>query len=1320
MKRPPPRLRILGASLGAWVTLTAAAARAQDSAAPAMLTLPLERTAYFVGETVPLGLTGGGTAAVSLEAVNADGRTLLYRGPAAALWLDTAALAPGDYALEADGAVVLPRLTLTSPLRRSLASLQDEATPPDPQFERDTKPEARAEIARRHWDEQARILNESGLTACFALAASDMGMASSLDTLARAGTLLLVNPDTRPTSFNPGTLMPVELDGMRQRLLLTAQANARYPNFAGFCYGWDTCGYAVGARRQLLVYWGWGDKTEALRTYIDGVDRFKTEEFTRRTGLEPVSEQDYIAYLVSTGHADLAPAIDLPTRLWLDELTQYAKPMPATERAAFEKRLDAWSAYLMEMYGEVYAAYSAALRELDPTLRHTASVQIDHAPTRMGQYFPSAYAPLDLRYQSTWNDQVGGPDYLYQWLLTQGILDMHRAGRPVWISNALAVAHHRAAWPGKFTRVAAHGLAYGSTGLGFALEGFSNILGGMNRETNWDTMKGKAGEADLRAGREFLERFAALARGANARNGVGILFSRTQYGRQSIIPAFGSAPFITFVSLARLGYTPCFLTEEEIAVGQFRGVQAVLALGQTVPLPGPVQARLAAFAAAGGRILVDGNTTVALPAAERLPYAFPLSAPGKPHNWHVPNMPAGENDTTLITRWHAELAPVLAAALEDTGRGTLAAVKGAATDVSVFELAAGADARYLIAVNDSSITTQADWSALTETLAPAAGAAGTLYDVTEEQALGALAPVECDLRETTARVYAVLARPLAAIAPAATQRLRAGEHLDLQVEFHDAKGKRLAAVLPFHVALSRPDGQPWRDFYRATDAEGRFAMQLRLPRNLPAGAWRVAVRSQLTGEVATLPVTVEPARATALARPLPSPVVWRDGAAVEALLKTAKRVVVPVFDSPQADTLTAAAEQLKSVLARRGITVEVWRSPPLGTYTLAYACTPEQAAENARIERGELIGQIKRLTVNANDWFSALGGYRFGVPVILLELPAVPAEPGQKATPPPVNPMAAALARAGMLWPRASAAFPGAGGAVVQAVQWAFAPRVPALVIQAADSAGLERGIAALAKPASEPDPLTTGIRAVRGELWAQHGIGPEPERARLRNLGNKGLATAAGAQPFRIAFPGERPPARAAQAPRPPPAITAQPIPATFTPAQYTIFYRVGERWQESATAGMLVPDLRFSEGIRLVLDVPQAGRTRVVADGIFRYSDRRPCWQAQWEDILNLRERLVPAERRPMEFAVLLDGQPAGRLAPSRVEEKEVQLYMGAGTGPKAAPEEVVTRLEGEVELPAGRHELMLVHRNIVDGKLLLVGVGMEPVPPAAPEKK
>ena len=166
-------------------------------------------------------------------------------------------------------------------------SLQDEAVPDAP------------------WGPEA--MRESGISTCVALGASDSGRLPVLETMASSGALLLVNPDTRPTSFFPTGNAPRELDGMSQRMILTAQANGRYPNFGGFCFGWDTTGYAVGQRKGLMVYWGWGDQTESLRNYIARIDQNTLQQFTRRTGLMPVTEAEYISYLLSIN----APSLPL-------------------------------------------------------------------------------------------------------------------------------------------------------------------------------------------------------------------------------------------------------------------------------------------------------------------------------------------------------------------------------------------------------------------------------------------------------------------------------------------------------------------------------------------------------------------------------------------------------------------------------------------------------------------------------------------------------------------------------------------------------------------------------------------------------------------------------------------------------------------------------------------------------------------------------------------------------------------------------------------------------------------------------------------------
>ncbi|HTN74540.1 MAG TPA: hypothetical protein VL096_04810, partial [Pirellulaceae bacterium] len=581
-----------------------------DFAVAAEMELPLERTAYFAGEFVPLAWHKVPMARV--EAVNADGTTLLYQGAEQCIFVDTRRLAPGEYELRLNGEATGKRISVVATVRRSAGSLQDESQPPAPQFPADKKtPAERQPLADAHWEGVAKMVRESQLSAAFPTAQDETPRMPWLDTVARSGMLVLANPDTRPTSFFPVGNDPSELDSMSQRMILAAQANGRYPNFGGFFFGWDTTGYAIGNRRGLLTYWGWGDKTEALRKYLGRIDQQTQDEFRRRTGLEPVSESEYIAYLLSIKRPEFATLIDLPTRHWLREIAEHTQPMPDAERVVFERRLDAWSAYLMGMYGEAYGKLGDNLRAVDPALKNTASVQVDHAPVRYGQYFPSAYQPLDFQYQSTWNDQVGGPDYAYQWLFTAGLLDMHRQGKPTWLSNAFGPVHDRAKTPGKLVRVAAHGLPWGVSGIGFAFEGFSTLMGSMNKHSTWPEIKSNAGGADVRAGREFLDRFACLAVEGQADHGVAILFSRSQYQRQHVAMGFGTTPYQTFVILTRLGYTPRFVTEEElVASGGKLKESALLIAGQTFELPGDVVTAIDTFTSSGGRLVVDDSSTV--------------------------------------------------------------------------------------------------------------------------------------------------------------------------------------------------------------------------------------------------------------------------------------------------------------------------------------------------------------------------------------------------------------------------------------------------------------------------------------------------------------------------------------------------------------------------------------------------------------------------------------------------------------------------------------------------------------------------------------
>ena len=67
---------------------------------------------------------------------------------------------------------------------------------------------------------------------------------------------------------------------------------------------------------------------------------------------------------------------------------------------------------------------------------------------------------------------------------------------------------------------------------------------------------------------------------------------------------------------------------------------------------------------------------------------------------------------------------------------------------------------------------------------------------------------------------------------------------------------------------------------------------------------------------------------------------------------------------------------------------------------------------------------------------------------------------------------------------------------------------------------------------------------------------------------------------------------------------------------------------------------------------------------------------------------------------------GKIVGKLAVTKNAETEVMTEWGPA--PKKVMEDAVTELAGEIELPAGRQDILLIPRDIVDGKLTKVAVG------------
>jgi hypothetical protein len=430
-------------------------------------------------------------------------------------------------------------------------------------------------------------------------------------------------------------------------------------------------------------------------------------------------------------------------------------------------------------------------------------------------------------------------------------------------------------------------------------------------------------------------------------------------------------------------------------------------------------------------------------------------------------------------------------------------------------------------------------------------------------------------------------------------------------------------------------------------------------------------------------------------------VIFRNSDRLREVLAANGKAIVPLFETPHTIKLLPAAERLRQVLGRLGIEAEIRREPEMTTYWLAYDPTPEQLAENARADKGETIGRLKVTTVNRNDYFATLGGYQVGETVVLLDLATRPD-----------SEMAEHLAKVGVLWPDASRDFPGPGGAIVHCIPQAFHPTKSAIVIQGFDMAGLLAGVEALRRPGD--DWLGESIASAREALFREFHVGGKPEAVKGRWLTSRGLTVRHEPKPFAIKFLDKKPPTQEEIKPIPPFAHKPLDVPATVECKDFVPQLRTAKGYEDAWTpGGNWKADLRFADAILLVVDVNKPGKTTIAAQGLFRYSDRRPRSQANWEDILALRDALVPKERRPMCFELILDGQPAGKLDKLATATQDVPietLPSYAREKPRSVSEEVVIRVSGEVELPAGPHRLLLIPRNIVDGRLekLHVGVG------------
>ena len=150
-------------------------------------------------------------------------------------------------------------------------------------------------------------------------------------------------------------------------------------------------------------------------------------------------------------------------------------------------------------------------------------------------------------------------------------------------------------------------------------------------------------------------------------------------------------------------------------------------------------------------------------------------------------------------------------------------------DVRLTHFSAGRDATYVV-IQSSKLEN------VTIGYAPLVEGTTLIYDVTDQTLQGKARPFDCNLHPSGQRVYALVPVQIESIHVA----LRGWR---LNVEFHDARGERIEAALPFHWTLSGANQQR-RASYSSTNRDGQFVRGLQ-----PGGEEisSIAVRSLLTG-----------------------------------------------------------------------------------------------------------------------------------------------------------------------------------------------------------------------------------------------------------------------------------------------------------------------------------------------------------------------------------------------------------------------------------------------------------------------------------------
>jgi len=379
---------------------------------------------------------------------------------------------------------------------------------------------------------------------------------------------------------------------------------------------------------------------------------------------------------------------------------------------------------------------------------------------------------------------------------------------------------------------------------------------------------------------------------------------------------------LAYFSLLRSHVQASLVSDEDVAGGKLRGRPALLVAGITRMTP-KVREMIERYAAAGGKLFADAETTLQIPGAKRIDCRFDGLWRGKKEravNW--PSDDKLYNEKTI-------------AAVEQALGPVVRRPATAGSSLSIVTRLVGGKGEFIWLVNDNVDMNAKDKQGFaakslkdTVTLPRAA----CIYEVLANRKLNGNAE-DVELDGGDARLYACLPAEPAAVKVSALVEAAPRPRLAWSAEVVDARGAAIEAPLPVQIDVIDANGKIVCAVYRSTSIDARTggarpaSGRVPLPINAAAGQWTVKAACLIGTASAAAAVNVSPPelKHTVVELGTVVPMSKWDADKAKEMVGKAERLFIVVGTVQQADApgVQALVEMLRKKLGKESFEVRL-------------------------------------------------------------------------------------------------------------------------------------------------------------------------------------------------------------------------------------------------------------------------------------------------------------------------------------------------------------------------------------------------------------